>query len=414
MKRIQDISIADKRTFFRVDFNVPLDEYQNITDDTRIRAVLPTLKYALDRIRENSDFQFQSILFDPALESDFIRMQTEYMGAISQLFFIQTFKFVSNRVVEVEQPRPIIRRYLDQKDSFIHAEPIFSLNKEDSLIKLAETIISFNNKDFNLGLLEIFCSIKTFDYPTFQKFQQFLDKFKDLRANRISNEEKGLVNRARTNFMNIGDDLKRIEKGNTNTTHFVEKEFPDYELLEYILKTHHLSFFANRHKFIERIRKVFKLTNDLDAFDAIKYFLKRPDFCIYFKDEIMAATKSQNYLLKEDADKLVEIMPKNPRFILYFKETTFYSCFGDQLRELFPEFEILHNQLLEKSDILITDSESLKQLAADNSLNTENRYVLLEDKDQFADIKDLKPKVFPPPMSLSKVMKSIIEDLFKV
>lgn len=49
MKRIQDISIADKRTFFRVDFNVPLDEYQNITDDTRIRAVLPTLKYALDR-----------------------------------------------------------------------------------------------------------------------------------------------------------------------------------------------------------------------------------------------------------------------------------------------------------------------------------------------------------------------------
>jgi len=49
MKRIQDISVADKRTFFRVDFNVPLDEYQNITDDTRIRAVLPTLKYALDR-----------------------------------------------------------------------------------------------------------------------------------------------------------------------------------------------------------------------------------------------------------------------------------------------------------------------------------------------------------------------------
>ncbi len=48
MKRIKDIELSNKRVFFRVDFNVPLDEYQNITDDNRIQAVLPTLQYALD------------------------------------------------------------------------------------------------------------------------------------------------------------------------------------------------------------------------------------------------------------------------------------------------------------------------------------------------------------------------------
>ncbi|MDM8526430.1 phosphoglycerate kinase [Desulfococcaceae bacterium HSG8] len=48
MQRIQNTDISGKRLFFRVDFNVPLDEYQNIRDDSRIRAVLPTLKYALD------------------------------------------------------------------------------------------------------------------------------------------------------------------------------------------------------------------------------------------------------------------------------------------------------------------------------------------------------------------------------
>jgi phosphoglycerate kinase len=48
MKTIKDIDIAGKKVFFRVDFNVPLDEHQNITDDARIRAVLPTLQYALD------------------------------------------------------------------------------------------------------------------------------------------------------------------------------------------------------------------------------------------------------------------------------------------------------------------------------------------------------------------------------
>ncbi len=48
MRSIKDKTISGKKLLIRVDFNVPMDEHQNITDDTRIRAVLPTLKYALD------------------------------------------------------------------------------------------------------------------------------------------------------------------------------------------------------------------------------------------------------------------------------------------------------------------------------------------------------------------------------
>ncbi|ADH84750.1 phosphoglycerate kinase [Desulfurivibrio alkaliphilus] len=48
MKNIRDIDLKDKKVLIRVDFNVPLDEQGNITDDIRIRSVLPTLNHALD------------------------------------------------------------------------------------------------------------------------------------------------------------------------------------------------------------------------------------------------------------------------------------------------------------------------------------------------------------------------------
>ena len=47
-KTIKDIDVKGKKVFVRVDYNVPFDENQNITNDTRMVRTLPTLNYLLD------------------------------------------------------------------------------------------------------------------------------------------------------------------------------------------------------------------------------------------------------------------------------------------------------------------------------------------------------------------------------
>ena len=48
-KTVKDIDLTGKKVFVRCDFNVPMDEHQNITDNRRIVAALPTIKYLIEQ-----------------------------------------------------------------------------------------------------------------------------------------------------------------------------------------------------------------------------------------------------------------------------------------------------------------------------------------------------------------------------
>lgn len=86
---LKEADLKGKRVFVRVDLNVPLDENQKITDDTRVRAAIPTIKYLRDhgaRVILSSHLVGILILGEPGEEPGLVLLFSFFIIFIASRF----------------------------------------------------------------------------------------------------------------------------------------------------------------------------------------------------------------------------------------------------------------------------------------------------------------------------------------
>ncbi len=95
-KTVKDVEVADKRVLVRVDFNVPFDKEDNITDDTRLRGALPTINYLRE---QGAKVILMSHLGRPKGEANMKYTLAKVVPALSELLGTQV-KFAADCIGE--------------------------------------------------------------------------------------------------------------------------------------------------------------------------------------------------------------------------------------------------------------------------------------------------------------------------
>ena len=97
VKTLRDFSFQGKRVLLRCDLNVPLDDRGNITDDFRIKEVIPTIEYLLSH---GAKVVLMSHLGEPAGK----RVEHLTLGKVQeQLFSYLGYAMQTEKIMEIDR-----------------------------------------------------------------------------------------------------------------------------------------------------------------------------------------------------------------------------------------------------------------------------------------------------------------------
>ena len=146
--KIDNFNFAGKKAIVRVDFNVPLDENGNVTDDTRIRGALPTLKKI---IADGGSVIMMSHMGKPKGKVNPKMSLSQIVGKVQELLGVEV-KFAAdcaNADAEVAALKPGEALLLENLRFYPEEEgkPV-GIDKEDPEYKTAKENMKANQKEF--------------------------------------------------------------------------------------------------------------------------------------------------------------------------------------------------------------------------------------------------------------------------
>jgi two-component system, chemotaxis family, chemotaxis protein CheY len=376
------------------------------------RSQLYGLKsYLLHVLRDHFLFEFEDVLFDPDHQREFSFMGNDYMDTICRLFPITTIKFLYNKIAFEDISYTKIKKYLARIRKIAEVEPVIRFNNAKLVNNLFNKVVNANNIELNTLFFQALENIKVLDILSYKYLIESTNTFVNIRGAQINEKEKIALGKFKKKHLEQIAELRDIDgiMKELNTV-FANKPI-NREQLEKLLKTHHTAITLNIDKVIPYLAERLKKPDYINRDERELFYINSPVISKHMENykppENPEEPPNKAALLKQFADGF--------RIIITFKDKSVGALAKDQLREIMPQYQVelnLEANEIKKSDILLCDVPVLKDYIAAKALKWNRIYLYLENRGDYAQFRDYKPKAFMDPLSASRILKLILKELY--
>ncbi|MCP4217785.1 MAG: hypothetical protein GY765_24300 [bacterium] len=377
--------------------------------------LLSLKKYVLNTIKNGHLYSFKDLLMDPNLDDQYFSMEDEYLSCIFALFPISATKKLITRFAKGKLALPTAKKYVTFMREACRYEIMVKFNTQEDgkiLIDLMNVVFNLNNMELTNYFLGTIAHYNAMDMATYRHLGESLNYFvnkktEDENATELTEEDKMEIRKMRENLKAVFAEVRKIEVIEKDVRMALMKSVPDLLMLKRLIESNGLALPFKAKPLMNLIMEHFKA--DEKSIAKWRGFFKGfPYLTKILREERLKADQTDI----KNSDKSASLHDRL-RVVLRFEDDQITSLFLDQLAGVIPHIKVAVNDLhLEDTDILLCDSAALKNYIDKKILGTRRIFVMLKQKEEYNLFKDLNPRSFQEPISLFRIFKQLLHDLY--
>ncbi len=375
----------------------------------------PEIKYKiLHKIKDFYEFSVKDILFDPARENEFFVIEQEYIDTITHLFPVTSVKMLLEKIALSDVTIAKCKKYLKKIHEVMESGYVLTMKDKDLLTRLFRKIIFFQNTELTILFLSVMSSIKTFDLDTYKNIESALGVIASPREAKLGVQESTELRKVQRNLSDMVFEIRNIEEGFKVLMQMFSQRIPDVDHAAQLLTKHSMTLGLLIPQLQVSIERHLNDSSPEDLNQWVQLFHRFPMLAITMREAILKKSKEQKGYYFADLAKLHQTLPQTPyKIVIRLNEKSIAAALRDQFKEIIPDIPLnTETGDWQDGDMLICDSETLKDFILNNALPSKKLFLLLDKRSDFSSFKSYNPRPLVKPFSAYRIMKEVVKELY--